>query len=74
MDKSRFDALEVRTDVPGWYWVTFFQFNKDQERDPDYFKDWIETDGKVWDYGGYDGKCYVCFIHKREESNVINGE
>jgi hypothetical protein len=62
MTKEEFEAMEVKPKGKGFYFVTMFQFEKDDPTDPDYIRDWLEFDGKDWVYDGY--KCYVCFIHK----------
>ena len=60
--------MEVRTNIDGWYYCTVHQFNKDNEEDPDYIREWFESINGEWDYGkGWDGNVYVCFIHKRED-------
>jgi len=67
MDQDEIDILEVKPERLGWYWVTLFQYEKEREEDPNYFMEWVEfKDDGEWDYFMYP-KCYVCFIHKREE-------
>lgn len=58
--------LEVRTKNDGWYWVTLYQYRKEDDTDPDYINEWVESVNGEWDYGAYAGSCYVCFIHKKE--------
>ena len=58
--------LEVTPKHSGWYFVTFFQYKKEDIEDPDYFKDWIYYNGIKWDYDLYSDNSYVCFIHKKE--------
>ena len=67
MTKEEFDLLEVRPENKGWYFVTLFQFKKEDPNWPDCFTDWVEFDGVKWDYDTYDN-CYVCFIQKRDDS------
>lgn len=68
MDKDKFEALEVKTTKSGWYWVTLYHFSKLDEKDPDYFQDWMEFDGEKWLYGYYEGNSLVCFIHNAENT------
>ena len=66
MDKGKLNSLEVRPLKSGWYWVTMYQYKKEDQEDPDYIREWVEFINGRWDYGYYDG-CYVCFIHKKEQ-------
>jgi len=66
MNSEKLRALEVRAKNDGWYLVTFYQFNKEDDNHPDYFDDWCEAVNGEWDYGGYKERCYVCFIKKKE--------
>ena len=66
MNQEELKLLEVRPKEAGWYFVSFYQYEKAEPEYPDYFKDWISFDGEKWDYDGYEGKCYVCFIHAKE--------
>lgn len=66
MDKSKFDALEVKGKKKGWYLVELYQFKKQDEKDPSYFKDWIEFDGEKWNYSDYEGSCLVCYLYEYE--------
>ena len=66
MDQEEFDTMEVKALNVGWYFVSLYQFKKANPLHPDYIKDWMEFKDNKWDYGGYDGSCYVCFIHKKE--------
>lgn len=68
LDQSAIKMLEVRPKKEGFYFVTLYQYKKEEVEHPDYFEDWLEFDGQSWDYnGGYCGTCYVCFIHKYDE-------
>jgi len=67
VDKKEFNAKEVKAKDDGWYFVTLFQFVKEKPEYPNNIKDWVKFNGKDWEYGDYDGTCYVCFIHKRED-------
>ena len=67
MDINDFEAMEVRPENSGWYFVTLFQFEKEEKENPDYIKDWVEYDGEAWQCDGYEN-CYVCFIHNGDES------
>ena len=60
-------ALEVTPINDGWYRVTLFQYMKESQDDPDYFQEWVEFTEGQWDYMGYAGSCYVCFIHFKED-------
>jgi hypothetical protein len=66
MNKQEFDALEVKPQHEGFYLVTMFQFAKLKTEHPDYIRDWLQFKEEEWDYGGYAGNCYVCFIHARD--------
>lgn len=70
MDENKIKALEVKplTKNKCWYLVTLHQCIKEHEDHPDYFQEWIYFDGENWDYWGYTGVCYCCFIHKADES------
>jgi hypothetical protein len=61
-------ALEVRakTGKPMWYYVTLYHYQNLGKDDVEYFKDWIEWDGKKWLYGEY-VDCYVCFLHDKKD-------
>ena len=58
--------LEVRPKYEGWYRVTLYQYSKENPEHPDYFQEWVEFTGGQWSYMGYEGSCYVCFIHSKE--------
>lgn len=66
MNKEKFDLLEVRAKKEGRYLVTLYQFERIVEKDQDYISEWLYFDGEKWDYGVYEGTCYVCFIHDKE--------
>lgn len=66
MTKKEFEAMEVKPKSKGYYLVTLYQFNKLEKKHPCYIKDWLKYDGGVWEYDGYSGNCYVCFIHQRD--------
>lgn len=68
MDKEYFKLMEVKPKEKAFYFVTLFQFQKGEPEHPDYFTDWLEFDGDNWDYGYYEGNCYVCFVHKRDDT------
>ena len=68
MEQTEFDAMEVKPANAGWYLVTLFQFEKEDPEHPDYIRDWVEYDGENWLYGGYSGCCYVCFVHRRDDT------
>jgi len=73
MNKEEFEAMEVKPEVEGWYWVTLFQSKKDEPKDPTYVKEWVEFIGDDWDYRELKDRFYVCFIHKREDAiNLVN--
>ena len=66
MNAEKIAAMEVKASSEGWYYVSLFQYKKEEEKDPDYFNEWLFFDGKEWDYSGYKDCCYVCFLHKKE--------
>ncbi len=67
VESNKNSMLEVRPKEPGFYFVTLYQYKKEKPEHPDYFRDWMQLDGEQWLYdGGYEGCCYVCFIHRKE--------
>ena len=68
MDTEEFKAMEVKPKEKAFYFVTLFQFDKEKPEHPDYIRDWLEFEGKNWAYDGFEGSCYVCFIHKRDDT------
>ena len=68
MDKDEFTFMEVKPNKEGWYFITLFQFKKERISHPDYIKDWMFYNGESWNYGLYEGCCYVCFIEDRHEN------
>ena len=62
MTKEQIAALEVKPEKEGWYFVNLFQFEKDEEKYPDEFNEFIYFNGMDYDYtNGYEG-CYVSNI------------
>ena len=61
------DRKQPLPESPGWYFVTFHQFNKQDETDPDYFNEWVEFDGVDWEYKDYEERSIITKIIKREE-------
>lgn len=70
MNQQEFEIMEVKPINEGWYFVSMYQYNKDRPEYPDYIKDWMHFDGQKWEYEGYEGKCYVCFIYCIEREIV----
>lgn len=68
MDTEEFEAMEVKPKEKGSYFVTLFQFEKEKPEHPDYIRGWLEFNGDNWVYGGFEDSCYVCFIHKRDNT------
>jgi hypothetical protein len=66
MKKQEFDALEVKPQRDGFYLVTLFQFANLKPDHPEYIRDWLQFKKGDWDYGDYEGSCYVCFIHAKD--------
>lgn len=69
MDKEEFDAMEVKPKDSGFYFVTLYQFKKEKPEHPNYIRDWLEFNGTNWEYDGFEGSCYVCFIEKKDTSD-----
>lgn len=72
MTKEEFQKIELKPDRKDFYYVSLFQFGKEKKEYPSYIKDWIEFDGKDWDYGDYKKRCCVCEIHKRDNGNELD--
>ncbi len=58
---------DPKPESKGWYLVTFHQFNKEDEKDPDYFNDWAEFDGVNWEYDDYKQRSTIVKILRREQ-------
>ena len=62
------EIMEVKPSKNGWYLVTLYK-NDTQHPDGHYSKEWMFFDGKEWKYGGSEGICFVCFVHKMDTLN-----
>jgi hypothetical protein len=68
MNAECFELMEVKPKEKSFYFVTLFQFQKDEPEHRSYIRDWLEFDGDNWVYDHYEGNYYVCFIHKRDDT------
>ena len=61
------EHCDPKPESKGWYLVTFYQFNKEDDKDPDRFNDWAEFNGVNWEYDDYKSRCVIVKVLRREQ-------